>query len=363
MPANYYNTLGVNKTASEAEIKKAFRKKAHELHPDKKTGDEAKFKELNEAYQVISNKEKRSQYDQFGQTFNGAGSQGGGFNSGGQGFGGFDFSGFDFGGGQGGFGFEDVFGDMFGGGRSRRSATGKDIQVDVEISLTEALTGVQKTFPLRKKALCKTCSGTGGKPGSKEETCKTCQGQGQVRKNIQTMLGTFQQAVMCDTCAGRGKEWKEKCGTCKGSGTHVEEEKITIDIPVGIDDGQMLSMSGKGEAGERGVPPGDLLIRVHVARHKTLQREGSQIYSKIEITFSEAALGVKKEIETVEGKVTMTLPAGTQPGEVFRMRGKGMPALHGRSRGDHMVTVSIQIPKKLSRKAKEALEILQKEGC
>jgi molecular chaperone DnaJ len=360
MAANYYDLLGVSKTASEAEIKKAFRKKAHEYHPDKKTGDEAKFKEVNEAYQVLSDVQKRSQYDQFGQTFNGAGSQGGGYGSG---QGGFDFSGFDFGGGQGGFGFEDVFGDLFGGGRSgRQRQTGRDIQVDVEITLLEVVTGAKKTFPLRKKATCKTCTGTGGKQGSAEETCKTCNGKGQVRKNMQTILGTFQQAVTCESCGGRGKEWKDKCPTCRGGGTVVEEERITVDIPVGIESGQMLSLSGQGEAGERGAPPGDLLVRVHVANHKSLQRESSRIYSKTTLTVSEAALGIKKEIETVEGSVTMTIPAGTQPGEVFRMKGKGMPTLHGRSRGDHMVTVSIQIPKKLSRAAKEALEILQKEG-
>jgi molecular chaperone DnaJ len=179
---------------------------------------------------------------------------------------------------------------------------------------------------------------------------------------MQTILGTFQQAVTCDTCSGRGKEWKEKCTVCRGAGTVLEEEKITVDIPVGIETGQMLSLSGKGAAGEKGIPPGDLLVRVHVAPHKSLRREGSRIYSAIILTVSEAALGVKKDIETVEGSVTMTIPAGTQPREVFRMKGKGLPTLHGRSRGDHMVTVEIHIPKKLSRKAKEALLVLQKEG-
>ncbi len=360
MAANYYDILGVSKTASEAEIKKAFRKKAHELHPDKQTGDEAKFKEINEAYQVLSDKQKRAQYDQFGQTFNGAGSQGGGFGGGQGGFGGFDFSGFDFGGGAG--GFEGMFGDIFGGGRSRRATTGKDIQVEIEITLQEAFSGIEKKFPLRKKIVCKTCTGTGGKPGSKESSCATCNGSGQVRKTMQTILGTFQQAATCDTCNGKGKQWSEKCTACKGDGRILEEEVITAHIPAGIEDGQMLSLSGKGEAGEGGLPPGDLLIRVYVKPQKNLQREGSTIYSKVEVTLSEAALGTKKDIETVEGKVKMTIPAGTQPGEVFRMRGKGMPVLHGRGTGDHMVKVELKVPHKLSKKAKEALEILQKEG-
>jgi molecular chaperone DnaJ len=358
MAANYYDILGVSKTASQAEIKKAFRKKAHELHPDKQTGDEAKFKEINEAYQVLSDTQKRSQYDQFGQTFSGAGSQGdGGFNGGG-----FDFSGFNFGGNQGGFGFEDMFGDLFGGGRGRRTTTGKDIQVDVEITLSEAVTGVEKKFPLRKKVTCKTCSGTGGKPGSSEHSCKACNGRGSVKKTMQTILGTFQQEMPCDVCNGKGKEWVEKCSVCKGVGAVTEEETITAHIPAGIDDGQMLSLAGKGEAGEHGVPPGDLLIRVYVKPHKILKREGSTLYSTVALTLSEAALGVKKKIETVTGEVTMTIPPGTQPGEVFRIRGKGMPGLHGRGTGDHMVKIEVLVPRKISKKAKEALEILQKEG-
>ncbi len=360
MPANYYDILGVPKTATQDEIKKAFRKKAHELHPDKSTGDEKKFKEANEAYQVLSDTQKRAQYDQFGQTFNGGGSQG---NAGGQGFGGFDFNNFDFGGGQSFSGFEDVFGDLFGGGGGRRrSRRGDDIQVDVEIDIFEAAKGITKIIPLRRKVTCKTCKGSGGEPGSKEETCKTCQGTGQVRKIMRTILGTFEQPAVCDTCHGKGKTFSEKCRVCHGDGRVTEEEKIEAALPAGMEDGQALSMSGKGEAGEAGTPPGDLIIVVHIKPHKKLKRQGSTLYSEEKISVTQAALGTSLSVDTLEGPLTIKVPAGTQPGEVFRLRGKGMPTLHGRHTGDHMVTLQVEIPKKLSRKAKEALEILKSEG-
>lgn len=355
MAKNYYDILGVSKSASQDEIKKAFRKKAHELHPDKKTGDEKKFKEVNEAYQVLSDAQKRAQYDQFGQTFNGTGSQTGG------GFQGFDFSNFDFGGGAGSFGgFEDIFGDLFGGGR-RRTRGGADIQVDVEINIFEAAKGVEKTFPLRKKTICKTCQGTGGKPGSKEHTCKTCNGSGQVRKTVRTILGVFEQPSMCDNCQGKGKTYDEKCTTCRGEGRVTEEEKISVSIPAGIEDNQALSVAGKGEAGEYGTPPGDLVVVVHVVPHPILKRRGNTIYSEQSISITQAALGASIKVATLEGEVSIKIPPGTQPGEVFRLQGKGMPTLRGHHNGDHMVTIQVVIPKKLSRKAKEALETLQKE--
>lgn len=375
MAANYYDILGVSKSATQDEIKKAFRKKAHQLHPDKKTGDEKKFKEVNEAYQVLSDTKKRAQYDQFGQTFSGAGSNGGQ----GSGFGGFssqggqwDFSNFDFGNAgfdfsgfsaQGGpaSGWEDIFGDIFGSGGRRQRRRGADIQVDIEVSIFEAAEGVTKTIPLRRKVMCKTCSGTGGKPGSKQETCKTCGGSGQIRKIVRTILGTFEQPSVCDTCQGVGKTYSEKCSTCHGEGRVTEEERIEIAVPAGIDDGQGLSLSGKGEAGEQGTPPGDLIVVVHVKPHSKLKRQGQTIFSEERISVTEAALGTSLQVETLQGKVTMKIPAGTQPGEVFRLRGKGMKSLHGRSAGDHMVTVQVVIPKKLSRKAEEALKILERE--
>jgi molecular chaperone DnaJ len=360
MPEDYYQRLGVDKKATPDEIKKAFRKLAHKYHPDKGSGDEAKFKEINEAYQVLSDDKKRAQYDNYGQTFSGqpgGGPQGGGFDF--SGFGG-QAGGFDFGGG----GFEDLFGDMFGGGRSRRSETrrGQDIQVQVEITFEEMIKGATRDIRLRKYVTCKTCSGTGGEPGSKEETCTTCNGNGQVRKMMQTILGAFQQVVTCDVCHGKGKKYTKVCHTCHGHGRVQEEESITITIPAGIDNGQALSLQGKGHAGEGGSQSGDLIVEVFVKTHSTLKRRGEHITSDEKLSYADMALGASVPIMTIDGSMTIKIPAGTQPGEVFRIRGKGVPSLSGRSRGDHMVTVSVAIPKKLSKTAKKALEELKKEG-
>ena len=357
MAKDYYATLGVSKNAPQDEIKKAFRKLAHQYHPDKGGGDEAKFKEINEAYQVLSSAEKRQQYDQFGQTYNGQGAQGGG-----QGFGGFDFNdfasqGFNFGG----QGFEDIFSDIFSGragGRSQRRS-GADIQVDVEISFEEMVKGARRDIRIRKFVACETCHGSGGKPGSSEATCKACQGQGQVRRTVQSILGAFSQVAPCEVCRGRGKVYTEKCSTCKGAGRVEKEETISVDIPAGINDEQVVSVPGKGAAGEAGTPPGDLYITVHIANHPYLIRRGSDIVSQREITFPQAALGDKVTIETIEGPVTMKIPSGTQSGEVFRIRGKGVPHLGRYGRGDHLVAVKLVVPKKLSSEEKKAIEALR----
>lgn len=363
--ANYYETLGVAKNASEDEIKKAFRKLAHKHHPDKGGGDEKKFKEINEAYQVLSSKEKRSQYDQFGQTFHG---NGGGASRGQGGFGGFEgFSsqggaGFDFSG----SGFEDIFSDIFGGGgfgggRSRsQSRTGSDIAVDVEITFEEMVHGARKEIRLRKLSHCDVCRGTGGKPHSKEETCSECQGSGQIRRTVQTIFGAFAQASVCERCHGRGKMYKEKCEVCRGAGRIQKEDQMALEIPAGIRDGQTLSVSGGGAAGEDGAPSGDLFVNVHVRPHAHLKRQGDDIISQLLITFPQAVLGDKVNVETVEGNVTMKIPAGTQAGEVFRIRSKGVPHMGHFGRGDHLVTVSLFVPKKLSREEKELIEKLQK---
>lgn len=358
--ADYYKTLGIEKGASEDEIKKAFRKLAHKYHPDKGTGDEAKFKEINEAYQVLSNKEKRQQYDQFGQTFHGNGGSGAG-----QGFGGFDFNGFssqgfDFNG----SGFEDIFSEMFGGqarGRGARSRAGSDIQVDVELSFEEMVGGVRKDIRFRKFSRCGTCSGTGGQPGSKEESCKECQGRGEVKRTVRSVFGTFAQVAPCERCHGKGKTYMERCKECSGAGRVQKEESVSVDIPAGIHDGQALSLSGHGAAGELGGPSGDLIVAVHVRPHDGFRRQGDDILSKLEISFAQAALGESVPVATVEGEVRMKVPAGTQPGEVFRLKGKGIPHMGRYGRGDHLVTVSVKVPKKLSNEEKRLIEALKKE--
>lgn len=350
--ADYYNVLGVPRTASEDEIKKAFRKLAHKYHPDKGTGDEKKFKEINEAYQVLGNSEKRARYDHTGQDYHsqgqGGGAQGGGFG----GFEGFDFNG---------SGFEDVFSDLFGGraGGRGRARAGADIQVDVEITFEEMVTGAKREVRLRKMSECETCKGTGGKPGSKESTCSQCQGAGQVRRTMQSIFGTMQQAVVCDRCQGRGKTYAEQCGTCHGVGRTQREETVSIDIPAGIADGQTLSLGGHGAAGEMGSRSGDLYVNVHVRPHKTLVRRGDDIVSQYAMSYTEATLGAKVSIDTIAGEVIMKIPAGTQPGEVFRIKDKGVPHLQRYGRGDHLVSVTLSVPKKLSSEEKRLVEALR----
>lgn len=358
--ADYYSTLGVARGASSDDIKKAFRKLAHQYHPDKGTGDEKKFKEINEAYQVLGNSEKRARYDQTGQDYHSQG-QGGGADPGG-GFGGFSAgggpaSGWDFSG----SGFEDVFSDLFGGrGGSRgRGRAGADIEVDVELSFEEMVRGAKREIKLRKMSECETCRGTGGKPGSKESTCSQCQGAGQVRRTVQSIFGMMQQAVICDRCQGRGKTYAEECHTCHGAGRTQREESVTIDVPAGIQDGQTLSLSGHGAAGESGSRPGDLYVNVHVRPHATLVRRGDDIVSQHAMSYTEATLGAKVSIETIEGEVIMKIPSGTQPGEVFRIKGKGVPHLNHYGRGDHLVSVTLAVPKKLSSEEKRLIEALR----
>jgi len=369
--ADYYDILGVSKGASDDEIKKSYRKLAHKYHPDKSGGDEAKFKEINEAYQVLSDKSKRAQYDQFGQTFDQRGAGGG------AGFSGFDFSGFDFGNfsrqqGQNGFSFEfggedfeDIFSSVFGGrGRSGggRGKRGQDIQVDVEISFSEMVRGAEREINLRRSVSCDRCSGTGGEPGTKMHTCATCKGTGRVQKVSRSFFGSFSQVSVCPECLGAGKTYEKKCSKCGGDGKVKEEQKVEIKIPAGIDNGQTISMQGGGEAGEKGAPSGNLYIVVHVRPHEKFVRSGQDILSTEKIPFSLAALGGETEVETIDGKLILKIPSGTQSEEQFRIKEKGIPELNGRGRGNHLVKIIVEIPKKLSREQKRLMEELRNSG-
>jgi len=372
MANNYYDTLGVSKGASDDEIKKAYRKLAHKHHPDKSGGDEAKFKEINEAYQVLSDKSKRLQYDQFGQTFDQAGRSGAG---GGQGFEGFDFSGFgsgfsaqggpasgwEFGGGD----FEDIFSSIFSGSRggsAMRRKRGKDIQVDVEIDFSEMVSGATRQINLRKSTVCDRCDGTGGEKGSEFKTCATCGGAGRVQKVSRSFFGSFSQVAECPDCHGAGKRVEKKCTKCGGDGRVMADNQLEISIPAGIANGQTLSMQGAGEAGGVGGASGDLYINVHVRAHKEFKREGQDILSSVEIPFSVAALGGETIIETIEGRLTLKIPSGTPSGEKFRIKGKGVPDLHSGSRGNQIVKVIVRIPKRLTREQRRILEELNQLG-
>lgn len=351
MPKDYYHILGIERNASQEEIKKAFRKLAHEYHPDK-GGDEAKFKEINEAYQVIGNPEKRKQYDQFGSGFEQFGGNQG-FN--GQGFGGFDFSGFanmeDLG---------DLFGDFFGNtqtrrGRPARKPQGQSIEIDVDLPFVESVFGVEKNISVRKRNACDRCGGIGAEPGSSLKRCAKCNGSGTQTRTQRTVFGVFQNTQTCEDCQGKGEVPEKNCLACHGEGVEQKKSELTIQIPAGVEEGNTLRIRGQGEAVKNGAP-GDLFVRIHVATDRRFAREGSTIFSEHAIGFTQAALGDSIEIETVDGKVELTIPAGTQSGAQFRLRGKGVPLSRGR--GDHLVTVHVKTPGRLSREQKKKLEDL-----
>lgn len=369
MAKDYYEILGLDKTATDADIKKAYRKLAHKYHPDKGKGDDAKFKEVNEAYQVLSNKEKRQQYDQYGQTFeqaqrNGQGFGGfGGFGGGAGGpfgGGGFDFSGF----GQGGveFDFSDIFGDIFGGGRGRSSARARGIDLEMPLTITfeEAAFGVTKSLTLEKQDACRTCEGSGAKPGTKVVTCPVCHGQRQIRTQRQTIFGNVASSRICDRCEGTGKIPEDPCATCDGSGVQRQEKTIEVKIPAGIDHGQRIRVAGEGELGYRGSEPGDLYLNIWVEPSPSFTRKGFDLYKDLPISFTQATLGTKVQVETLDGKIELKIPAGTQGGKVFRVAGKGTGVLNSNKRGDLFITVRVIIPNKLSKDERALIEKLAK---
>lgn len=357
MGKDYYKILGVEKNATPEELKKAFRQKAHQHHPDKAGGDESKFKEINEAYQVLSDSKKRSQYDQFGSNFQqgGAGFNGGGFG----GFDGVNINMDDLGDIFGGFG--DIFG--FGGGRQNaRRRQGEDVQILLTIDFNEAVFGVDKDISFRKKIKCDRCDGSGAEPGSKVETCGVCKGTGRVTQVQRTILGNIQVQAACHHCKGEGKIITKKCSKCGGDGVYSELANLRVKIPAGIDEGEVIRLSGQGEAGEMGSAAGDLYIKIKVRSDNKFIRDGYDIKTKSQIGFFQAALGDKIEVQTVDGPVEIKIPAGTQSGTIFKLRGKGVPRLKDRGafnkRGDQLVEVIVKTPTDLTKKQKELLKEL-----
>ena len=358
---DYYEVLGVDKSADDATLKKAYRKLAKKYHPDVNPGDkeaEAKFKEATEAYTILSDPEKRKQYDQFGHAAfeNGGGGAGGGF-------GGFDFNGADMG-----DIFGDIFGDLFGGGsRSRRANNGPmkgaNLRARVNITFEEAVFGCEKELEIVLKDECTTCHGTGAKPGTSPVTCPKCHGEGQVVYTQQSMFGMVRNVQTCPDCHGSGKIIKDKCTSCRGTGYTSSRKKIQVSVPAGIDNGQSIRIREKGEPGTNGGPRGDLLVEVNVARHPIFQRQDMNIFSTAPITFAQAALGGDVKISTVDGDVLYTVKPGTQTDTKIRLKGKGVPSLRNSNvRGDHYVTLVVQTPTKLNEKAKEALRAFD-EAC
>lgn len=357
MSKDYYETLGVSKSASKDEIKKAFHRMAHKYHPDKNKGDDSKFKEVNQAYQTLSDDQKRTQYDRFGAD----GPQG--FNPGQGGFGGFDFSGFQNGGAEFDMGdLGDIFGDFFGGGRSsgRGTRRGRDISTEIDLTFEDSIFGVKRTILLGKQSKCDICKGSGAKPGSKMDTCKTCNGNGQIREMKRSILGTFQTTKVCDTCHGAGKIPKEVCDDCRGKGVKNKQEEIKLAIPAGINNGETLRMTGAGEAVQNG-QSGDLYIKVNVRPHSVFKRDGLNLTTDVSIKLTDALLGMTYNLKTLEGNIMeVKVPEGINHGDLLRVRGKGVPSSNGR--GDIILRIKVEMPKKLSKKAKESIEKLKEEG-
>ncbi len=361
---DYYTVLGVPRNATKDEIKKAYRRLAHQYHPDK-GGDEKLFKEINEAYQILGDDDKRAQYDRFGHAFAG---DHGGF-GGAEGFGWPGGIRFDFGGAGGGmheFDFSDVFEDFFGAsGAQRRKAAerrGRDVRLDLEIPFEDAILGGKKDVEFSKLARCERCAGAGGEPGSKSVVCGACAGKGNVQKTHRTFLGSFTQVATCSECQGSGKRPEVKCRACLGRGVETRREAIEVFIPKGVRDGEVLKISGKGEVSPTLGAPGDLYIQIRILPHKIFRRQGDDIVMQLPVKLSQAILGDKVEVATIEGAISLKIPEGTQSGDILRVRGKGAPGASGYGRGDLLVEIKVEIPRRASKKLRAALEELRGEG-
>jgi len=361
MSKSYYEILGVEKGADKEEIKKAFRKLAHKFHPDKKEGDEAKFKEINEAYSVLSDDKKRAEYDSYGRVFstgtgdqNGAGGFAGGspFEWGdfGGGFEGGDFDGFNIG---------DIFGDLFRGSRAK-TRRGRDISIDLELSFKESVFGTQRKILIHKTATCDACSGTGAKAGVELITCKTCNGQGQIREVKKSFIGNFSVNRTCDKCHGKGKIPKEKCQKCSGLGIVKKEQEISINVPGGVESGEVIRLVGEGEAVSGGTS-GDLYVKVYVKKDSQFRKERNNIITDLNIKLTDALLGGEYNLETLDGNLKIKIPENITFGETLRVKGKGV-IYEKNHRGDLLIKINIELPKKLSKDAKKILENLRQEG-
>ena len=359
---DYYEVLGVSRNASEDEIKKAYRKLARQYHPDmnrdNKEQAEEKFKEVSEAYEVLSDAGKKTQYDQFGHAaFDPA--QGGGAG----GYGGFGGGGY---GGGAGFDVGDIFESFFGGGGGRRSGRpgperGDDLRYDLKLSFEEAAFGVEKEIEISHDEQCDACHGSGAEPGTHADTCPDCHGTGQVQVAQQTILGRMMSVRPCSRCGGTGKIINTPCKKCSGKGRQRKRKKLTVKIPAGVDDGSRLRVSGEGQAGERGGPSGDLYVYLFVKEHALFERDGNDVLCEVPISIVQATLGAEIEVPTLDGRLTFRVPEGTQPGTVFRLRDKGIPSLRGGGRGDQMVRVKVVVPKKLTDKQKDLLKAFAHE--
>jgi len=366
MAKDYYQILGIPKNASKDDIKKSYRHLAQKFHPDKVGGNEDKFKEINEAYHILIDDNKRAEYDRYGRVFSDAG----GFSAQGGPASGWDFGDFDFrdfsaqGGPAFGWDLGEIFGDIFGfsSGRKTRIKRGRDISIDLEISFEEAAFGAERRIVLTKMGVCEKCRGKGAEEGTNFKTCPKCQGSGKIHETKRSFFGTVTALTECENCRGRGKIPEKKCSFCRGEGVLPKKEEVTVKIPAGIEDGQMIKLSGQGEAVSAGIP-GDLYAKIHVRPHPVFRREGNNLTMNLDIRLSDAVLGEEKELKTLDGIIKLKIPAGIDSGEVLRLREKGIPHDAGRGgRGDLLIKITVKTPKKLSNHVRKIIEDLRKEG-